>query len=80
MAFVIRRKNGKNVTLLNPQEKKEKAFNELKHDLHLTNDGEVKLDENGAGYGLTKNERAYRAGLISGIRICQKANSKKKKK
>ena len=51
--------------LLNPQEKRSKAFNELKTGVKRTNDGKFKLDEKKKAIRLTKEERAYRSGYIA---------------
>ena len=55
----------KTKTLLNPQEKRKKMFNELKSGFKETNTGEVKKDKSGKKIQLTEKERAYRAGYIA---------------
>lgn len=77
---VVKRKSGHDVTLLNPQEKKAKAYKELEYGFGFTNDGEMKLTKDGSSVKtLSKGQRAYRSGLIAGITCCQKAYIKKQK-
>lgn len=52
-------------TLLNPSEKRTKAFDELINGICLTNDGHIKIDRLGKPRRLTKVQRAYRAGYIA---------------
>ena len=73
MAVVVKNKNGKDVTLLNPNEKVQKALVELKYGVHLTNNGHEKRDKNGNVIPLTSEERAYRAGQVSMASDSQKA-------
>ena len=55
---------GMNKVLLNPQEKRNKFFAELKGGTAITNLGEVKKHKNGRKKTLTKEQRAYRSGYI----------------
>ena len=55
----------KKVTFLNPAEKGKKAAKELKSGIRYTNDGAVKLDENGKKIKLTKAQKSYRAGYLT---------------
>lgn len=64
MAKVIETKNGKSVVLLNPSEKSMKYATELKTGVRMTNDGQIKSDANGE-VGLSKNQRAFRAGYLT---------------
>lgn len=65
--IVVGRSGGKNivVTLLDPQEKRQKFFAELQNGVSITNDGVVKVDNNGKPIKLKKNQRAWRAGWIA---------------
>ena len=64
MAFSFLKKNGKKVTLLNPKEKRDKYFEEIRTGARLTNDGNAKLDKEGRATMLTKEQEAYRAGYL----------------
>ena len=79
MAFKFKRKNGKEVTLLNPAEKARKFARELKDNLRETNDGRVKTDKHGNAF-LSKEARAYRAGYLDSRRDGAKAWKHNKKK
>ena len=57
-------KRNKDVVLLNPTEKRNKAFAELQTGVRLTNTGEIKKDKSGKPLSLTNEGRAYRAGYI----------------
>ena len=68
-----RRKNGVNLvntedgrehTVLNPSGKGAKYAQELKTGKRLTNSGSPKIGENGQQMGLTKRQRAFRAGYL----------------
>lgn len=65
MAVKVKTKTGKQVTLLNPAEKGRKYAAELKTNMHLTNEGTVKLDVNGEPLQLTPAQRAHRSGYLS---------------
>ena len=68
-------------TLLNPQEKRNKAFEELRTGFKKTNDGRFKTDDNRKVIRLTNEERAYRSGYIAAQNDSAKAyNSKHKKR
>ncbi len=56
MAILVYNRKGRPVTLLNPKEKNDKFASEMRNDIRLTNNAEVK------GYGLTAVQKAYRAG------------------
>lgn len=73
MAVVVKNKKGKDVTLLNPTEKVQKALIELKYGVHLTNNLCEKRDKHGKVIPLTNEERAYRAGQVSMAQDSQKA-------
>ena len=47
MSVIVRNSKGKQVVLLNPQEKRDKFFAELKCKQKLTANGKKKLDSNG---------------------------------
>lgn len=64
MSTVVKGKNGKKVVLLNPSEKRNKAFDELQNGIKLTNDSFIKTDAKGKPQKLTAVERAYRAGYV----------------
>lgn len=83
MAVTFTRKDGRQVTLLNPAEKGKKFVKELQIGCHHTNQMERKLDKDGNLQPLTKEERSYRAGYLDSRKDsanCYKANQKKKKK
>lgn len=65
MAVVVKSRSGKNVTLLNPAEKGAKYSAELRANVRCTNDHRVKKDKNGKKLGLSKAQRAYRAGYLT---------------
>lgn len=67
-------------TLLNPQEKGMKAADELRNNIMLTNDGNIKFDSFGKPQKLTKEQRAYRVGYLvarNDSAKCYKAQQKK---
>lgn len=67
---VVVQKEGsdKQVTLLNPHGKFNKATEELKQGVHLTNEGEVKCDkQTGEVMKLTSEEKAFRNGYRSAM-------------
>ena len=59
MAVRVETKKGKVITLLNPQEKRDKFYAELKLGEKITNDYEPK------NVKLTREERAYRSGYLA---------------
>ncbi|MFQ6749344.1 MAG: hypothetical protein ACLRFR_00690 [Clostridia bacterium] len=71
MSVVVTNKNGKKVTLVNPNEKAAKFAREMKTGLKFTNDGEYKRTKTGAIMNLNKAERAYRAGYLQHARESQ---------
>lgn len=60
--------SGKEITLLNPNEKAAKAAKELTTNCHFTNDGDTKKTEFGGIKVLTSQERAYRMGYLAARR------------
>ena len=77
MAYVT----GNGSVLLNPSEKRDKFFKELKQGVKRTNDGKFKLTKDKKAMRLTKEERAYRSGYIQAQNDSVKCyNAKKKKK
>lgn len=58
-------KRNKDVVLLNPTEKRNKAFAELQGGVRLTNTLQEKKGKNGRPLELTAEGRAYRAGYIA---------------
>lgn len=67
-------------TLLNPQEKGLKAADELRNNIMLTNEGNIKFDNFGKPQKLTKEQRAYRSGYLDARKDsakCWKAQQKK---
>lgn len=58
---------GKERVLLNPHGKYGKATAELNQGVRMTNEGEIKRDENGEPLTLTREQRAYRAGYRSAV-------------
>ena len=80
MAILFRRKNGKEVTLLNPSEKGRKFALELKEGHRYTNAGKLKADEDGP-IPLSDTEKAWRSGYLSAQKDSAnawKARNKKK--
>ncbi len=59
---------GKKITLLNPQEKRQKFFQERLTNTHLTNDMICKTDKAGNCKPLTDTEAAYRSGYERAIK------------
>lgn len=64
MATRVKRKNGTEITLLNPAEKGLKAADELRNNVALTNDFGIKFGKDGKPQKLTKEQRAYRSGYL----------------
>ena len=56
--------DGKQVTLLNPHLKCQKAFRELQNNARYTNDGQIKTDRDGNVMTLSDTQKAYRSGFI----------------
>ena len=61
-------KTGKDITLLNPQEKRTKFYNERLNNCHFTNDKKCKVDKNGQPIPLTDKQVAYRVGYEAAIK------------
>ena len=72
MAVIVKNHRGKEVVLLNPQEKRNKYFCELKHGVKCTNAGECKI-RNGKNVKLKDTERAYRSGYLAAQKDSAKA-------
>lgn len=66
--------------LLNPSEKRDKFFTELKQGVKRTNDGKFKLTKDKKAMHLTKVERAYRSGYIQAQNDSAKCYNAKKGK
>lgn len=73
MSVIVRNKHGQRVVLLNPFEKGQKMFNELRENVHLTNDGHVKTDKHGKPVRLNDTQRAYRGGYLAAQRDSRRA-------
>ena len=56
---------GKQITLLNPAEKGQKAAKELRTGKRYTNDGAPKRGRNGQQLKVTKEGKAYRGGYLN---------------
>ena len=81
MSKVIKTRDGKTVTLLNPAEKGDKYAKELRTGKRFTNDGKPKKGKNGQQLKVTKNGRAYRGGYLDARNDNAAAfNDKKKRK
>ena len=65
MSKQIKRKNGKTVTLLTPNEKATKYADELRNGVKLTNDGHIKFDKFGSPQRLSPDERKFRSGYLT---------------
>lgn len=81
MAVRVKTRKGKTITLLNPQEKRNKYFKELKKGVAMTNTGKVKVDAKGKVKKLTGKQRSFRAGYIGAQNdsaACFKARKKKR--
>lgn len=76
---VINRRGGK-VVLLNPQEKRDKFFNELYNGVALTNENNVKYKRNGKFKYLTDVQKAYRSGYIQAQNDSAKCYKARKKR
>ncbi len=77
-----RKRNGKEVVLLNPSEKGAKYAKEMRSGVKTTNDGRIKRDKAGNAIGLNRTEKSYRAGYLDARKDsanAYKARSKKKK-
>ena len=82
MAVTVKNRRGKKVVLLNPQEKRNKFFDELSNNVALTNDNHLKTKRNGKPKRLTDAQKAYRSGYIQAQNdsaACYKARKAKRK-
>ena len=81
MAVIVRNRKGKQVTLLNPQELRDKFFAELNCGQKLTAKGKKKLDAKGKPMKLKEREIGFRVGFIASQNMSAKIyNAKKRKK
>lgn len=71
--------DGVQKTLLTPAGKGAKYAQELKTGKRMTNSGAPKMDDNGQQQGLTKGQRAFRAGYIQARKDGAKAFKAKQK-
>lgn len=77
---IFKTRKGKTFAMLNPAEKARKYASELKHNVQMTNLGEVKTNDKGKDLKLNKRQRAWRAGYLgarSDNAAAYKANLKK---
>ena len=65
MSTIVRNRKGKQVVLLDPQEKRDKYFAELKCKQKLTANGKKKVDSKGKPMKLKEREIGYRLGFIA---------------
>lgn len=79
MAKVVKTRKGNKITLLNPQEKREKFFDELSNGIHLTNDKKIKMSKKGKPVRLTNTEKAWRSGYIQAQNDSAKCFKSRKK-
>lgn len=81
MSRIVLNRSGKQVTLLNPNEKAKKFLGELKSKTKQTAQGVTKLDEKGKPIRLKEREIGYRVGYLAARQESARIfNSKKKKK
>ena len=80
MAVTVKNRRGKKVVLLNPQEKRNKYFDELANDVALTNNKHLKTKRNGKPKRLTDAQKAYRSGYIQAQNDSAKCYKAKKAK
>ncbi len=73
-------KDGSETTLLNPSGKATKYVMELKTGERRTNNGMVKIGEDGESLKLTEKQRAYRSGYLDAQKDSAKAYKAKKNK
>ncbi len=79
--FKFTNRKGKEVTLLNPNERARKYANELKDGVHYTNNNEYKFDPNtGVIAALTDTQRSYRSGYLAARKDSANAYKHNKKK
>ena len=80
MAFKFKRKDGREVTLLNPAEKGKKFADELRSGVKITNDRDIKRDKAGNYVTLDRESRAYRSGYLDARKDSARAWKSKNKK
>lgn len=80
MATIVRNRNGKQVVLLDPQEKRDKYFAELKAKTKMTANGVKKVDSKGKPMKLKEREIGYRLGYIAAQNESAKIYNAKKAK
>ncbi|MCM1556217.1 MAG: hypothetical protein NC087_01645 [Anaeroplasma bactoclasticum] len=73
-------KKGKQVCLLNPNEKGKKYSTELKSNTKQTNAGTIKKDSTGKPLKLTEKERMFRVGYLNARKDNANAFKAKQKK
>lgn len=81
--FKIFTRRGKKITLLNPAEKAQKYADELRNNVALTNESNIKFDENGKPKKLTLAQRMFKIGYLQAREDSAKAynyNQRKKLK
>ncbi len=76
----IRTKKGKEITLLNPAAKGRKFATELQCGSKFTNNGDPKVDSNGAVIELSKEQKIYRAGYLDARKDSAKAHKYNEKR
>ena len=62
---VVRNKKGKQIRLMNPNQKAMKYAEELKNNMHFTNFGEVKTTKSGKIKRLNDNQKSWRSGYLT---------------
>ena len=77
MATIVKTKNGKEITLLNPAEKAEKFANELRTGHHYTNNHKLKADKDGVVLDLDCCSASYRMGYLAARKDGAKAYNAK---
>ncbi len=65
MATIIKTKTGKDITLLNPNEKGKKYAKELKEKRKYTNSNKLKCDKDGVVVNLDCCSASYRMGYLA---------------
>ena len=79
---VFKNRRGREICLLNPSEKSKKFAYELKNRVRVTNDGNLKVDSNGAAYQLSDVQAAFRSGYLTARKDsarCYKSKNRKKR-
>lgn len=80
MAVIVKGRRGQDVILLNPYEKGSKFFDELRNNVHITNDGFIKTKKNGKPTRLTETEKAWRSGYLAAQKDSRRAFKSKQRK